>query len=132
MAPRASPLRATGFVALAAFTATVAASGGCVKIGDSLGQSCLTNEDCFSGYCAQQICVSAPPLLDAEVKGDAPADRSAEAATGDAGGDADASAPEAGADSSRDATSDALPESSADAAGGEGGSDAPADVAEGG
>jgi hypothetical protein len=105
------------------------AFGGCVKVGDSLGQSCLSDEDCFSGHCIEQTCVSAPPLLDGEAQGsgddassdgspglDAPTESSAlDAPLVDS---ADAGATDAAADA-HDASSDA---GAADAAG-EGGFD---------
>jgi hypothetical protein len=136
---------------LAALAALVALDGACVKTGDSLGQSCLSNEDCFSGYCAGQICVSAPPVLDAEAMGDSaasgsdaaddatgeaapPGDVSAESSAVDsplvdrAGDASDASAPADAAGTDADASSSAdgyLADGSIPA---EAGADAPADV----
>lgn len=98
-------LRFVGFAGFVAGIGVLAASGACVQVGDSLGQTCLTNEDCFSGYCSQQQCVSAPPLLDAEAKGDSPADAVVESAPGDASPD---SVAEAAADAPRDGLSDAV------------------------
>jgi hypothetical protein len=85
--------------------AALAASGACTKSGASLGQSCLTDQDCFSGSCSQQICVAAAPVLDAEAKGDSPA--VVVDASGDGAGDAGATVE--GGDSSRaDASLDAF------------------------
>jgi hypothetical protein len=105
-------LRFVGFAGFVAGIVVLAASGGCVKNDASLGEACLTSEDCFSGYCAQQICVSGPPLLDAQAKGDAPADAVVESAAGDA--TADSTADGAATDAPRDGVSDAVPEGSAD------------------
>jgi hypothetical protein len=107
-------LRFVGLAGFAAGMAVLAASGGCVKNGASLGEACLTNEDCFSGYCAQQLCVSAPPLLDAEAKGDAPVDAIVESGPGDASPDSTADG--ATTDAPRDGVSDAVPEGSSDVA----------------
>jgi hypothetical protein len=38
----------------------------CAETRRSLGGSCLKDDDCLSGICADQECTSAPPLLDAE------------------------------------------------------------------
>ena len=46
-----------------------AAAGSCTDSRFSLGESCLRDEDCLSGVCAQQYCVAAPPLLDGMVNG---------------------------------------------------------------
>ena len=46
-----------------------AAAGSCSESRLSLGESCLRDEDCLSGVCAQQYCVAAPPLLDGMVNG---------------------------------------------------------------
>jgi hypothetical protein len=65
----------------------------------------LTDQDCFSGSCSQQICVAAAPVLDAEATGDSPSvvlDASVDGA-GDAGATVE------GGDSSRaDAPPDAF------------------------
>lgn len=106
----------------------VAASEACVKSGFSLGQSCLTDEDCFSGYCAQQICVAAPPLLDAEATGDAPAQPTKDAAT-DAAVDGDASRADAVGDAPRDVGGDNAAETAVADVAIEATADAPADVA---
>lgn len=122
-------LRFVGFAGFVAGIGVLAASGACVKNGDSLGESCLTSEDCFSGYCVQQLCVSAPPLLDAQVKGDAPVDAIVESAAGDASPDSMADG--APTDARRDGVSDAMPEGSADVTsdvGAEAAPDASADV----
>jgi hypothetical protein len=133
------------------------AFAGCVGTGASLGQSCLTNEDCFSGYCAMRVCVAAPTFIDAEVEADgattddgppadAPlaADGSDSSPASDAAGDAQPDAAETGSDGaapdadastpvdapgSTDGAGDATSDSTTDGAGAvEAGQDAPADV----
>lgn len=150
--------RSVAAVAFALATIAVLASvqSACVKTGASLGQACLSNEDCFSGQCAGQLCVSAAPTLDAEAEGDgeapgsdgavdalppdaadAPAvpDAASDSTSPDANGEGgDGAAP---ADGSHDASLEAAdasadetgPDGSPDAAGTtEGGLDAPTDV----
>jgi hypothetical protein len=53
-------------LALAGAWAVVSGSGACVRTGASLGQSCLKDDDCFSGHCTAQICVRAAPELSAD------------------------------------------------------------------
>jgi hypothetical protein len=53
-------------VALVGLWIVVSASGGCVRTGASLGQSCLKDDDCFSGHCAAMLCVAAAPELSSD------------------------------------------------------------------
>jgi hypothetical protein len=81
----------------------------------SLGAACVKGEDCLSGFCADQVCVAAPPLLDGEPPlGDGAIEASMEAAI-------DASKP------LPDAHPDAHPDARVDAAGE--GSDGPPEAA---
>jgi hypothetical protein len=88
------------------------------------GQSCLKSADCLSGVCANFTCVSAGPLLDAEVNGDGSLDGGGEGGGGDG-------ATEAGAkDAAKETTPpmEAATESGSDGAGGgEGGNDGSTD-----
>jgi hypothetical protein len=49
-------LAALGFIA-------VVSSARCANVDRGLGEACLRDEDCLSGVCAGQVCVSAPPVL---------------------------------------------------------------------
>jgi hypothetical protein len=80
----------------------------------SLGQGCVKDEDCTSGYCSGQVCVAAPPTFD----GEAPASD----AEGDGGG---SDAPPADAKRPSDAPRDAK---DAAADGADSGGDAPPDA----
>ncbi len=51
------------------------------------GQSCLKNNDCLSGVCANFVCIASPPLLDAEVNGDGSLDATGGGEAGDATSD---------------------------------------------
>ncbi|MGH7434654.1 MAG: hypothetical protein ACRENE_03190 [Polyangiaceae bacterium] len=73
MTPRCPPRssrrlasRVVSFVASAAVCVVLSGSGACVQTGASLGQHCLKDDDCFSGHCAAQICVSSAPELGAD------------------------------------------------------------------
>ncbi len=82
-----------------------------MKVGDGLGQSCLTDEDCFSGYCAEQICVAAPVVFDAEPPPDAQGteDGSSVAAEGGDAGPLDSGAGTADGSGDSGAAGDAPP-----------------------
>jgi hypothetical protein len=139
LAGRSRRLALVAWPALGLGVAVLAASGACVQSGASLGQSCLTDQDCFSGQCSQQKCVSAGPLLDAEATGDPPSTPPGEASTDGSGeastdgaptdGAVDASPSVEGGDASRpDATPDAPPgDAPSEGAAPETGADAPVD-----
>jgi hypothetical protein len=76
----------------------------------SLGAACVKGEDCLSGFCSDQICVAAPPLLDADVS---VSDGAIEAAI-DAATDSAKPHPDARPDAP-DAPPDAIVEASTDA-----------------
>jgi hypothetical protein len=87
----------------------------------TLGAACVKGEDCLSGICSDQVCVAAPPLLDAEPPFDAgPVEGSVEAAVDakkpppdakpsmDASIDAEAAGPDA-SDGAKEALADHAP-----------------------
>ncbi len=82
----------------------------------TLGASCVKGEDCLSGFCSDQICVAAPPLLD----GEPPLVDGSSEAHGEAAGDSPLPkpepTPEASDDGSTEAANDAKmpPEAAAD------------------
>ena len=115
-------------------------AGACSQLRVPLGDDCLKDEDCLSGFCAQLHCVAAPPLLDAEPEpavGDAGADAAApadgmapapDATEADGGPDTGPDAPAADSGAGvADATTDAIDEGVPDASG-EGSSDMPVDA----
>jgi hypothetical protein len=118
--------------ALVFVVATLAGvSGSCADSRVSLGESCLKDEDCLSGICAEQRCVAAPPLLDGaasetDASGEVPEDAATDSApTGDSAFDVAADerganvVGEAGADTGAaldaDAAADAVTEAPVDA-----------------
>lgn len=93
-------------LALVGAWAIVSGSGACVRTGASLGQSCLKDDDCFSGHCASMICVPAAPELSADA---AEGDSTVADAPGSADGPGTDDGPTEGSESSIDGGSaDAL------------------------
>jgi hypothetical protein len=68
---RASRARCSAVAGVFVVAALVGVSGSCAETRFSLGETCLKDEDCLSGSCAQQRCVAASPVLD----GSAPTNR---------------------------------------------------------
>jgi hypothetical protein len=118
-APRARWARALAIVAAGLLGAV---SGSCADSRSSLGERCLTDEDCLSGICAQQLCASASPIQDGSTNGvAAPQEDSPAGASTDTG---------PSSDSPVDVLADAAADQSASDAGRETGVDATADVAD--
>ena len=53
----------TGIAALALLTVAVA----CTETRRSLGEDCLKDDDCLSGFCSQLQCSAPPQLLDGSI-----------------------------------------------------------------
>lgn len=54
-----------------AFLTVLALAAACSVSRRANGEACLKDEDCVSGICSSQVCVSAPTLLDAAVDAEA-------------------------------------------------------------
>jgi hypothetical protein len=96
MTPRRPRARAI-YVFSGAVLALAALFSACADNRFGLGDECLKDEDCLSGYCSQSMCVAAPPIGITS-----PPDASGDTTAGEGGGGdaADAS----GADSPPDTT----------------------------
>ncbi len=88
--PRRAPgpaarARAAGRLALTAGLLAAAPLGldQCAGEERTLGSPCIKGEDCLSGFCADQVCVAAAPVLEAAAPEDAAT------ADGDAAGEVD-------------------------------------------
>jgi hypothetical protein len=73
----------------AVVVAAVAVAAACSLSSRAVGEACIKDQDCLSGFCVQSQCQAAPPLLDAEVDGDgyggAMDSSTGEGSTGDSG-----------------------------------------------
>lgn len=79
--------RARALAILVPFLCVLGVAAACTEDLRPNGQSCLKNNDCLSGVCANFACVAAPPLLDAEVNGDGSLDATGGGEAGDAASD---------------------------------------------
>jgi hypothetical protein len=94
--------RASSLLRAALLAGFLALTTHCSETQRSLGDPCLRNADCLSGYCAGQQCVSAPNVFDGAPPFDATAGDASDASdAGDAAAMMDARLPDAS--SSKDA-----------------------------
>jgi hypothetical protein len=63
-----SQARSIAFAVIAVTSVAIAAA--CSLSSRANGEACIKDQDCLSGFCVQNACQAAPPLLDAEVNGD--------------------------------------------------------------
>lgn len=129
----ASPARVSAGALVFVVAVLAGVSGSCAESRVSLGESCLKDDDCLSGICAQQRCAAAPPLLDGSASeiedsgeipeeaatdsapsGDAPLDVAADQRGGNVVGETGADGP-LDAEAAADAITDALAEAPMDA-----------------
>ena len=123
MSQATSARAARPFALVVSLAATAIVAVACTPAARANGDSCIKDTDCLSGLCAQMVCSSLPPLLDAEVNGEAGKD-----AGPDAPGDAtvDTGSPPVDSGTAQEAASDAAGDSPAET-GDDGATDAPAD-----
>jgi hypothetical protein len=85
--------------------AAVGLAMACAETRAPVGGACLKSEDCLTGICSQLVCVTAPPLIDAELDAEPSEGGGVEAASPDAPSEAAPPAPDAAAETGPEASS---------------------------
>ncbi len=91
--------RALALVTLIGAAALALACGACGETRRAVGEECLRNDDCLSGFCSARTCVGAPVVVGGPGTGVA-------GTRDDAGSDADTPVTDAGKDAPADAPAD--------------------------
>lgn len=92
-------MRRARALAIAAFAGAAALALACGETRRAVGEECLRNDDCLSGFCSARTCVGAPVVVGGPGTGVA-------GTRDDGGSDADTPVPDAGKDAPADAPAD--------------------------